>query len=262
MADGAWGSSLLNGSLGCAALCAVAVLAVGVSACSGPVASVTGAVGSTPATDPTLTSGGTNPTTDTTSRAGPLAVSTPVAPTGPLGTASSAPDAPQAQAGRDAASQRHPFAPTSITLLVQGVRAATASIQTIDTTPSGDLSLPADPGQVGWWQSGAMAGDAYGSVVLAGHIDSRDRGIGFFARLLRVRPGDEVELSGGAYTQAYRVVSTRDVPKASLSTGTDTFSQSVPGRLVLLTCTGPYSPTTHYPDNLVVTADPIGSTPS
>jgi len=111
---------------------------------------------------------------------------------------------------------------------------------------------------VGWWQSGALAGDVYGSVVLAGHIDSRETGLGFFVRLLKVRAGDEVTLEGGGYQQRYRVVATRDVPKASLSTGTDTFSQSVPGRLVLLTCTGPFDPVTHYPDNLVVTAEPVG----
>ena len=124
---------------------------------------------------------------------------------------------------------------------------------------SGELSLPSDPGQVGWWQSGALAGDAFGSVVLAGHIDSKDRGSGFFARLLGVQPGDEVILATAAYQQRYRVVTTRDVPKASLATSTDTFSSTVPGRLVLLTCTGTWSPATHYPENLVVTAEPVGT---
>jgi hypothetical protein len=155
--------------------------------------------------------------------------------------------------------QRRTFAPSSITLQPRDGATASATVDPIDTGASGELSLPADPGQVGWWQSGALAGDAFGSVVLAGHIDSRDRGVGFFARLLRVRTGDEVVLADGAYQQRYRVVGTRDVPKASLATSTDTFSQSVPGRLVLLTCTGTWNPTTHYPDNLVVTAEPVGT---
>ena len=159
--------------------------------------------------------------------------------------------------------QRHTFAPTSITLYPRNAAVASAAVERIDTTPSGELGLPRDPGHVGWWQSGALAGDVFGSVVLAGHIDSRDQGVGFFERLLRVQPGDEVLLTDGAYEQRYRVVSTRDVPKASLATGTDTFSQQVPGRLVLLTCTGPYDRVTHYPDNLVVTAEPLGvATPS
>ena len=72
------------------------------------------------------------------------------------------------------------------------------------------------------------------------------------------RPDDEVVLSDGAYQQRYRVTATRNIPKASLSTSTDTFSQDVPGRLVLLTCTGTWTAATHYPDNLVVTAEPVG----
>jgi sortase (surface protein transpeptidase) len=155
--------------------------------------------------------------------------------------------------------QRHTFTPTSITLIPRTGVTASAPVAVIDTGATGELSLPADPGQVGWWQSGALAGDAYGSVVLAGHIDAKNRGLGFFARLLGVRPGDEVTLGDGTYQQRYRVVDTRDVPKASLATSTDTFSSSVPGRLVLLTCTGTWSPATHYPENLVVTAEPIGT---
>jgi len=190
---------------------------------------------------------------------GSLVISTPLPPQVPLDSSSAAvPSATAARPGHDGVTQRHTFAPSSITLHLNGVNVASASIATIDTRDSGELSLPPDPGQVGWWQSGALSGDAFGSVVLAGHIDSRDRGIGFFVRLLRVQPGDEVVLSDGTYQQRYRVVSTRNVPKASLATGTDTFSQRVPARLVLLTCTGPFNPKTHYPDNLVVTAEPIG----
>jgi hypothetical protein len=187
-------------------------------------------------------------------------VSTPVAPSSPVDGASagSQSGAPPAQPGKDGPTQRHPFAPTSITLIRQGEAASTAPVEITDTTPSGELGLPADPGQVGWWQSGALAGDVFGSVVLAGHVDAKYRGLGFFARLVYVRPGDGVVLGDGVRQQQYRVVSTRSVPRASLATSTDTFSQTVPGRLVLLTCTGTFSPQTHYPDNLIVTAEPVG----
>jgi hypothetical protein len=215
----------------------------------------------------TATAGASAPSSTTTSAAaggpGSLAVSTPVAPETGVEGSSSAASAPPARPGQDGVTQRHTFAPTSITLYPRNAAVASAGIERIDTTASGELGLPRDPGHVGWWQSGALAGDVFGSVVLAGHIDSRDRGVGYFARLLRIQPGDEVMLTDGAYELRYLVVSTRDVPKASLATGTDTFSQLVPGRLVLLTCTGPYDRVTHYPDNLVVTAEPLGvATPS
>jgi LPXTG-site transpeptidase (sortase) family protein len=189
---------------------------------------------------------------------GPLSVSTPVPPTDGPGASLRDTTAPPAREGQPGPTQRHPFVPATLTLAPRGTAPATTAVETIDTSSTGELTLPKDAGHVGWWQSGALAGDAYGSVVLAGHIDSRDTGVGFFARLLKVRPGDEVVLDGSGYQQRYRVVATRDVPKASLATSTDTFSQGVPGRLVLLTCTGPFDPVTHYPDNLVVTAEPVG----
>ena len=119
--------------------------------------------------------------------------------------------------------------------------------------------MPADPGVTGWWVSGALAGEVFGSVVLAGHIDSRERGVGFFATLLDAKPGDRVELSGGGLALTYVVRSNKEVDKGVLSTRTDIFDRSVRGRLVLLTCTGTFDARTrHYDHNLVVTADPVG----
>lgn len=163
-----------------------------------------------------------------------------------------------ARTAREGSTQRRTFAPTQITLKAHGDVART-SVTVVDTTATGELGLPQDPGVVGWWQSGALAGEAFGSVVLAGHIDSRTQGLGFFVRLLGVGVGDTVELSNGVLRAGYRVTATRNVDRAVLVTGTDTFSQRVPGRLVLITCAGPFNQTTrHYQDNLVVTAEPTG----
>jgi hypothetical protein len=159
--------------------------------------------------------------------------------------------------GRPAASQRQTFAPQRIRLLSQG--GVSAAVQRVDTGPRGELELPADPGVTGWWVSGALAGEVYGSVVLAGHIDSRERGVGFFAKLLDARPGDRIELSGAGLALTYAVTSNEEVDKAVLSTGTDIFDRTTRGRLVLLTCTGTFDPKTrHYDHNLVVTAEPVG----
>ena len=159
--------------------------------------------------------------------------------------------------GRDAASQRLTFAPQRIRLTSQG--GVSAAVQRVDTGPGGVLELPVDPGVTGWWVSGALAGEVYGSVVLAGHIDSRERGLGFFAKLLDATPGDRIELSGAGLGQGYVVRSNAEVDKDALSTGTDIFDRAVKGRLVLLTCTGTFDPQTrHYDHNLVVIADPVG----
>jgi Sortase domain len=229
-----------------------------VAACSSPATGMPSGSGSVAA------SAATAPGTPATgSPTAPLAVSTPVAPESPPGQPSAAGSSPPpARPGQTGPTQRHTFSPTSITLHARDGSTASATVDPVDTGASGELSLPADPGQVGWWQSGALAGDAFGSVVLAGHIDSRTGGIGFFVRLLHVQAGDEVVLEDAVYQQHYRVLDRHDVPKASLATSTDTFSQSVPGRLVLITCTGTWSPATHYPDNLIVTAEPVGTATS
>jgi hypothetical protein len=129
----------------------------------------------------------------------------------------------------------------------------------MDADAAGRLQLPANPGNVGWWVGGALAGDPFGSVVLGGHIDSRRFGLGFFARLLDVRPGELVELTGGGLAQRYRVQSTGEVAKNALATAAAPFDMRTPGRLVLITCTGRFDPKTHHYDrNLVVFASPQG----
>jgi sortase (surface protein transpeptidase) len=107
--------------------------------------------------------------------------------------------------------------------------------------------------------SGALAGELYGSVVLAGHIDSREEGVGFFARLLDARPGDRIELSGGGLALTYVVRSNQEVDKDLLAAQAVLVNRSARGRLVLLTCTGTFDRRTrHYDRNLVVTALPVG----
>lgn len=172
----------------------------------------------------------------------------------PANTGSPAP----ARVGATAPGQRITFAPTVIALVTSRGEGS-ASVDPSDTQPDGELALPGDPGRVGWWISGALAGDAFGSVVLAGHIDSRLQGLGFFARLLDVRPGDRVTLGDGTVSQSYSVAWIRRIPKSGLVTTDDIFSQRVPGRLVLVTCTGRFDPATrHYEENLVVLATPLG----
>lgn len=127
------------------------------------------------------------------------------------------------------------------------------------TTVDGLLQVPAKAQNVGWWDGGAEAGDPYGSVVLAGHVDTKTEGLGYFARLRDVRPGEVVVLRGSGHTASYRVVSVAAVRKDALATTSGAFSQTVDHRLVLITCTGAYDASRGgYQDNLVVIAEPTG----
>jgi hypothetical protein len=145
------------------------------------------------------------------------------------------------------------FEPTSIRL----PSGRLAAIQSAKVHPDGALDIPQDPDRIGWWTGGALAGEPYGSIVLAGHVDSARFGVGVLAEMLQMRPGQELKLADGTHGQVYRVESTRQVPKARLAAGTDLFDQAVKHRLVMITCGGPFDPKTHrYRDNVVIVASP------
>lgn len=172
-------------------------------------------------------------------------------------SASASAPAPPAREARVGPTQRLTFRPTRLALA--GVSQG-AAVERVETQADGVLDLPEDPGHVGWWEGGALAGEAYGTVVIAGHVDSAHQGLGFFARLLAVEVGQEVTLTGSGLRQRYRVRAVHDVPKADLAVATDPFSQDVRGRLVMVTCSGAFDRRTgSYEQNRLVYADPVGS---
>ncbi len=122
--------------------------------------------------------------------------------------------------------------------------------------PHGVLGIPSDIHRTGWWRDGAAPGDAAGTVLVAGHVDSAGGGLGAFFSLRRARVGDRVELdTSSGRTFDYRVESVRMYPKSALPT--DVFSTTGKPRLVLVTCGGAFDASSgHYPDDVVVTAVP------
>lgn len=176
------------------------------------------------------------------------------------GVSTSGGDAPQGQSvaparqGRPAASQRVEFVPERLTL-PGNANAAVLPATTVD----GVLRVPENVRHVGWWDGSAHAGEAFGSTVIAGHVDSATEGIGFFARLLRVKVGDTITLRGESHRLKYRVTSVRKVAKKALATDNQAFKQTGPHRLVLITCTGNFHRDRRgYDSNLVVIGEPLG----
>lgn len=185
-------------------------------------------------------------------------VAAPVLPVHPArpGTASAGPLAaavPSAQLARGTQAG-DPFRPAE--LILPG--GAGAPVTSSGLHPDGALVIPDDPAVVGWWNGGALAGDAFGSVVIAGHVDSARYGLGVMAQLRTLKPGQVVELRSGARRLSYRVTSRTSLPQAELAARTDAFRQDTPPRLVLITCGGAFDPVRHrYQDNLVIYALPI-----
>src|SRR4051794_39078635 len=171
------------------------------------------------------------------------------------GPAPSRPDAvPTATEGTDVPARPAVFVPTRL-VLPDGTAAPVVPVGLHD---DGALAIPDDVRQVGWWTGGSKAGEAFGSVVVAGHVDSAVRGIGVFAALRRLTPGQVVELDGDGRALRYRITSATQVPQAEISSRAGIFSVDGEPRLVLVTCGGPFDRERHrYQDNLVVVATPL-----
>ena len=177
-------------------------------------------------------------------------VSTPSAGDQPRAQSSVAP----ARQGRPAASQRIQFVPDHLTL-PGNAEAAVHPAATVD----GLLRVPENVRHVGWWDGSAHAGEAFGSTVIAGHVDSDRYGLGFFARLRRIQVGNTVMLRRDPHRLRYRVAAINEVPKKALATQSEAFKQTGPHRLILITCTGNFHRDRGgYDSNLVVVAKPVG----
>ena len=145
--------------------------------------------------------------------------------------------------------------------LVAAAIGVDAPVIPVGVDPDRALAVPADPSVVGWWQEGARPGSVVGSVVLAGHVDTRAEGPGALFRLASLRPRDEVAVGTSVGTVDYVVEAVRHYPKAALPA--EAFAATGRPRLVLITCGGDFDRrTSHYTDNVVVYATPVAAEPS
>jgi Sortase domain len=131
-------------------------------------------------------------------------------------------------------------------------------IRPVDTARDGRLAVPEDVKVAGWWRGGSRLGDPFGSTLLAAHVDSFTQGLGPYASLLSVQPGQQITVSSTHLTQDFAVVSLALVPRGTLARHPRFFSARGPRRLTLVTCAGPYLPTHGGYQNLaVITARPV-----
>jgi len=159
-----------------------------------------------------------------------------------------------ARQGNRAPSQVDRWTP-KVLVLPDRTRAPVVPVATVD----GELKVPKHVDELGWWDGSAWLGDPFGATVIAGHVDSATEGLGFFAQLLGIEVGQRVRLYGAeGQRQTYQVTSVRTIQQNALADGR-TLDQTGDHRLVLITCTGAYTPGAGYESNLVVTAEQVGA---
>ncbi|MEU8222018.1 class F sortase [Kribbella sp. NPDC048915] len=155
-------------------------------------------------------------------------------------------------AGIPAAPAGEAAAPTR--LMVQSV-GIDIPIRAVGVAADGQMELPPNPAVIGWYRFGPAPANPEGSVVLGGHLDSKEYGVGPLVRLRKLRAGQLVRITSyGGRTTTYRVDSVREVDKHRLALA-DVFDRSGTPRLRIVTCGGPYDPDNGgYQQNLVVGA--------
>lgn len=197
----------------------------------------------TPALTPQPRSASTTPSRNDTARGGRP-------PTGAL-TPTSVPAPPANTSGR-------PDEPVAIS--IGGTADVSASVIPVSVEPGGEMEIPERVSTVGWYRHGPRPGAAAGSMVIVGHVDSAAQGEGAFFRLHTVAKGAPIEVvTGNHQVYRYTVVARKNYPKSSVPLPA-LFSLSGRPRLTLITCGGSFdSATGSYLDNIVVTAQPVGS---
>ncbi|MFF9868000.1 class F sortase [Streptomyces sp. NPDC013953] len=160
------------------------------------------------------------------------------------------PDAGAVPSSASAAGAAHAASPP-LALAVPG-HVERIPVDPVAIGTGGVLALPASPSRMGWWALGAHPGAAWGTLLLAGHLDTADEGAGPLEGLHTVPLGARAHITtadGARHT--YRIVARRTYPKSELPA--DLFSAEGAPRLALVTCAGTFDRKAHaYADNLVL----------
>ena len=174
-----------------------------------------------------------------------------VEPEVPTGTEASA----QAPEARDAGSATDAWVAEPVRLEIPKLL-VDADVIPLGTTDSGELQVPADPDQTGYWSGGPRPGEV-GAAVIAGHIDSHEGPAVFYA-LRDLAPGDQLVVhraDDSAVT--FEVTELAYHPKDDFPTE-DVYGHTDRPTLRLITCGGSFDRETgHYLSNLVVYAEPV-----
>jgi LPXTG-site transpeptidase (sortase) family protein len=171
------------------------------------------------------------------------------------GEAGSTPDAPAGTLGGSLdGGSRKGGAPVRVRLAGIDIDAPVVPVGVDDR---GRMAVPLNVATVGWYHFGPGPGATSGSVVLSGHVDDREQGLGAFHRLADLAAGDPVTVARDDGTVlGYRVRTIERVGKADLPLA-QVFARDGPPRLTLVTCGGAFDRSAGvYTQNVIVTAEP------
>ena len=124
---------------------------------------------------------------------------------------------------------------------------------------AGNMALPPDPANAGWYEYGPAPASPAGATVIAAHVDSLTYGIGPFAAFADAVPGTEIVVTDTAGAVRTYVVSSVNTTDKLDVVWASVFDRTGPSRLVVVTCGGEFDYSTrHYLSNVIVVATPVG----
>lgn len=150
--------------------------------------------------------------------------------------------------------QGHDRVPLALRIPALGVE---APIVPAGVERSGEMEVPRNVSDVGWYKHGSAPGEA-GSAVLAAHVDLASQGRGVFYDLRTLEPGDLIYVTFDDGTiDAFRAEARTIYDKTELPVDA-IFSRQGPPVLTLITCGGGFNRSLQsYDSNVVVYAVPL-----
>lgn len=131
-------------------------------------------------------------------------------------------------------------------------------VEHVGRTASGNMAVPREFGDAGWFREGYLPGEE-GSAVVAGHVDDANGNPAVFFNLSSLSEGDSVLVLGEDGTLEYRVVRKEIYPYDTADT-TEIFGESDKPMLNLITCDGTWNQNKRtYSERLVVFTELVES---
>lgn len=128
-----------------------------------------------------------------------------------------------------------------------------ASIQQVGVNPRGEMEVPSNTVDVGWFKLGPRPGEK-GSAVISGHIDGKNGEAGVFTNLHKLKAGDKLYIEDDSGTTSAFVV--RESRTYDPGYAEEVFSLNNDVHLNLVTCDGVWDGAKKsYSKRLVVFAD-------
>lgn len=127
-----------------------------------------------------------------------------------------------------------------------------APIVSVHIEDNGVLGVPADPSEIGWWADGPVPGTERGTSILAGHVNTADRGPGALKDIEQLEQGDQLIVEGWGEAVTFEVDLVVRFARGDVPSGA--FDQRLSGRLAIVSCSDLDEETGQYRDNLFVYA--------